>query len=148
MIVLDTTVLVYATGAEHPYQEPCRRLVQAIADGQITATTTVEVVQEFVHVRARRRSRQDAAALGLAYADLLAPLLTVTAAELRTGLELYAGLAELGAFDVVLAVAARSVQADALVSADQGFAAFPGVPHVVPDDDGIRRLLAGSEQSP
>lgn len=27
MIVLDTTVLVYATGTEHPLREPCRRLV-------------------------------------------------------------------------------------------------------------------------
>ena len=66
MIVLDTTVLVYAVGAEHPLRDPSRELVGAIADGVIEATTTIEVVQEFVHVRARRRDRQDAAATGAA----------------------------------------------------------------------------------
>lgn len=35
VIVLDTTVLVYAVGAEHPLRDPCRRLVEAIADGQL-----------------------------------------------------------------------------------------------------------------
>lgn len=64
MIVLDTTVLVYAKGAEHPLRDPCRDLVAAIADERIAATTTAEVIQEFVHVRARRRDRSDAAALG------------------------------------------------------------------------------------
>ena len=55
MIVLDTTVLVYAVGADHPLREPCQLLVRAIADGTILATTTIEVIQEFTHVRGRRR---------------------------------------------------------------------------------------------
>ena len=55
MIVLDTTVLVYAKGIDHPLRQPCRKLIDLIADGRIEATTTVEVIQEFVHVRARRR---------------------------------------------------------------------------------------------
>lgn len=78
MIVLDTTVLVYAKGADHPFREPCRDLIAAIADRRIEETTTVEAIQEFVHVRAQRRERADAVALGCDYADLLAPLLTVT----------------------------------------------------------------------
>ncbi|MBA3851191.1 MAG: VapC toxin family PIN domain ribonuclease, partial [Chloroflexi bacterium] len=28
MIVLDTTVLAYAVGAQHPSRDPCRRLLQ------------------------------------------------------------------------------------------------------------------------
>ena len=54
MIVLDTTVLVYATGSDHPLREPGRRLVDAVANGVLTARTTVEVIQEFMPVRARR----------------------------------------------------------------------------------------------
>jgi predicted nucleic acid-binding protein len=58
MIVLDTVVLVYAKGAEHPRREPCRELVAAIAEERIEATTTGEVIQEFVHrLRQRRRGR-------------------------------------------------------------------------------------------
>ena len=141
MIVLDTTVLVYATGGDHPLRDPCRRLVEAISQGQVEASTTVEVVQEFVHVRARRRGRTDAAALGAAYADLLAPLLPVTARDLQRGLGIYRETVHLGAFDAVLAAAAMSRQAAALLSADAGFADVPGLVHVAPDDSSISRLL-------
>lgn len=141
MIVLDTTVLVYATGSEHPLRLPCRSLVEAVARGDVHATTTAEVIQEFVHVRARRRTRADAAQLGLAYADLLAPLLPVGVAELQAGLRGYREHTRLGAFDAVLAAAALNVQATALVSADAGFAEVAGLEHVVPDEGGVRQLL-------
>lgn len=141
MIVLDTTVLVYATGSEHPLREPCRELVQAVARGEVEASTSVEVVQEFVHVRARRRTRADAAQLGLAFADLLAPLLPVTPADLQTGLRIYRDAERVGAFDAVLAAAAMAAQAEALVSADAAFAQVAGLQHVVPDAEGLRQLL-------
>jgi predicted nucleic acid-binding protein len=73
VILLDTTVLVYAKGQNHPLRDPCRELIEAVADRRIEATTSVEVIQEFVHVRARRRDRADAASLGRDYAELLSP---------------------------------------------------------------------------
>lgn len=141
MIVLDTTVLVYATGGEHPLREPCRRLVTAVADGLVQATTTVEVVQEFTHVRSRRRPRAEAAELGAAYADLLAPLLPVSVADLHHGLRLYRESDRLGAVDAVLAAAGLAAQATALVSADSAFSQVPGLTHLVPDAPSVDRLL-------
>ena len=41
MILLDTTVLVYAKGQDHPLRDPCRELIEAIADRRIEATTTI-----------------------------------------------------------------------------------------------------------
>jgi len=142
MIVLDTTVLVYAKGAEHALREPCRRLIAAVAEGEIVATTSVEVIQEFAHVRARRRGRADAAALGRDYAELLSPLLTITAAHLKSGLSLFEQLTGVGAFDAVLAAAASDVGANALVSADRAFGEIPGLAHVIPDAPGIGALLS------
>ncbi len=142
MIVLDTTVLVYAKGADHPLREPCRELIAAIAEGAIQATTTVEVIQEFVHVRARRRGREDAAATGRDYAELLAPLLSVTREDLQQGLALFERSDRLGAFDAVLAAAAASTSASALISADTAFAGSAPLEHVVPDAAGVARLLA------
>ncbi len=142
MIVLDTTVLVYAKGADHPLRDPCRELLEALAAGDIEATTTVEVIQEFVHVRSRRRGREDAAALGNDFAELLSPLLPVGAQHLRQGLRLFQTTEQLGAFDTVLAAAAA--EADALVSADSGFAGLTGLRHIVPDAAGVAGLLTGS----
>lgn len=124
MIVFDTTVLVYAVGDDHVLREAARRLVQGAERGEFQATTTVEAVQEFVHVRGRRRDRRDAAALGRAYAELLSPLLAASEQDLADGLRLYERHPDLGAFDAVLAAAAVRVGADALVSADRSFAAL------------------------
>ena len=141
MIVLDTTVLVYAKGAEHPLRDPCRRLVAAITDGELHATTSVEVIQEFVHVRARHRGRTDAVALGNDYSDLLSPLLTITGEHLRQGLAIFEHAEQLGAFDAVLAAAALSAGAHALVSADGAFASVPSLHHVIPDEHSVTSLL-------
>lgn len=141
MIVLDTTVLVYAVGATHPYRDPCRDLMAAISDGRLQATTTVEVLQEFTHVRARRRGRADAAATARDYADLLTPLLSVVEADLRQGLARFERSERLGAFDAVLVACAARSHATALVSADAAFADEHDVPHVLPDAAGLAQLL-------
>lgn len=143
MIVVDTTVLVYAKGIDHPLRDPCRQLIAAVERGRLAATTTVEVVQEFTHVRARRRDREDAAELARAYADLLSPLLVVEETDLSDGLSLFERHAGLGCFDAVLAAAARSAGAAALVSADAAFSEVPGLAHVVPDEEGVASVLAG-----
>jgi uncharacterized protein len=122
VIVLDTTVLVYAVGREHPLRAPGRRLVAALESGQVRATTTVGVVQEFAHVRARRMGRADAAAVARHWAALLAPLLVSTADDLEFGLELFERNERLGSFDAVLAATAVRAEAAALVSADRAFA--------------------------
>ena len=145
MIVLDTTVLVYAVGADHPLREPCQLLIRATADGMILATTTIEVIQEFTHVRARRRDRKDAAALSRDYIELLSPLLIVEETDLREGLRLFEEGTGFGSFDAVLAAAAHAAGAEALVSADTGFAGIAAIRHVVPDVDGVRRLLDAPE---
>ena len=146
MIVLDTTVLIYAKGAQHPLRDPSRELIAAIADCRIEATTTVEAIQEFAHVRARRCGRADAAALARDYIELLSPLLSVTADHLGRGLALFEASEDLGAFDAVLAAGAIAGGATAIVSADRAFARIPGVRHVVPDPSGVEELLAAGSR--
>lgn len=141
MIVLDTTVLVYAVGDAHPFREPCRRLVTAIANGRLDATTTVEVIQEAAHVRARRRGRADAARFARDWLALLTPLLVPDEHALAAGLELFEANDRLGAFDCVLAATAMHSGAGALVSADSAFGALDGIRHVVPDNSGVDGLL-------
>jgi predicted nucleic acid-binding protein len=130
VIVLDTTALVYAVGDVRSLREPAQLVFQAIERGAVQATTTVEAIQEFVHVRARRRGRRDAAALARAYADLLSPLLHPSEDDLVAGLRLYQRHDELGAFDAVLAAATMSAGGDALVSADRSFAVVRRLPFV------------------
>jgi predicted nucleic acid-binding protein len=142
VIVLDTTVLVYAVGVEHPLREPSRRLVDAIAAGRVHAATTVEVIQEFVHVRARRRGRADAAKAGRNFAELLAPLLVMRAVSVEAGLRIFERSESLGVFDAFLAATAIANKAEALVSADRSFSSVARLAHVVPGTAEFERLLA------
>jgi predicted nucleic acid-binding protein len=139
MIVLDTMVLAYAVGDEHPLREPCRRLLAAHGEGRLEATTTVETIQEFVRIRARGRSRADAVELGRHYVVALNPLIT-TAADLERGLDLFQRHTTLGAFDAVLAAVAIGANAEALVSADRAFASVPGLVWLDPATPALGRL--------
>lgn len=121
MIVLDTTVLVYALGSEHPLREPSRRVIEAIGDGSLAATTTVDVIQEFAHGYARRRPRSVSAAHARRYVTLLEPLLMPTERDLDAGLRLFERHDRLDTFDAVLAATALEHGAEALVSGDRAF---------------------------
>jgi predicted nucleic acid-binding protein len=135
VIVLDTTILVYAVGAEHPLREPCRTIIRAVQAGEVNARTTVEVVQEFAHVRTRRRGRHNASILAHEYAGLLQPLIVLDALDLKRGLELFEHHEPLEAFDAVLAAAVARRGARALVSADETFADVPGLRTLNPGTD-------------
>lgn len=132
MIVVDANVLAYAVGRDHPLREPSRRAVEAVAARRVDATTTAEVIQEFVHVRARRHGRTGAAQLGRQYAALFAPLLPSGAEALDAALRLHDRHERLGAFDALLAATAIRAKATALVSADVGFTGIRGLRHVAP----------------
>jgi predicted nucleic acid-binding protein len=133
VILLDTTVLVYAVGDAHPLREPCRLVVGEIGAGRLAATTTVEVIQEFAHVRARRRGRADARALALDFVDLLSPLIHPGESDLARGLDLFEHHETLGAFDAVLAaVVLERAHLTGLMSADGAFAGVAGLTHLDP----------------
>ncbi len=140
MILVDTTVLSYAVGEEHPLRVPCRRVLAAHGSGRITATSTVEVIQEFAHVRARRRPRNDAVSLARQYAAAFA-LIVTQPEDLDLGLTLFEAHPGLGAFDAVLAAVAINRHADALISADAAFGGVPGVVWIDPATVALEHLL-------
>jgi len=142
VIVLDTSVLVYALGAEHPLREPARRVLTAVEDGRAAATTTPEVLQEFTHVYARRRSRGAAVGHARRWASALSPLLTATEADVEPALNLYEQDEQLGSFDALLAAVALREDARALVSADRAFAAVPRLSFVELGSSELDALLA------
>ena len=126
MILVDTTVLVYAAGREHPLRDPCRRLLEAHARRTLRCTTTVEVVQEFTHVYGRARPRGATSAVARDYITAF-DLVSTAPSDLARGLELYEAHEQLGAFDAVLAAVVLNRGLEALVSADRDFEVVPGL---------------------
>lgn len=121
-------------------RDPCRRLLSAHGGGRIEATSTIEVVQEFVHVRARRRSRLEAVTLARQYMVAL-PLLVTRPEDLDLGLALVERYPALGAFDAVLATVALNQRVEALVSADRAFGEVPNLPWADPATPNLEHLI-------
>ena len=141
MILIDTTVLVYATGTEHPLRAPSRNLLARVQEGALRASTTIEVIQELAHVRSRRTSRTEAASVARAFAAGLGPLVQVDEDDLVEGLSLYARDQSLGAFDAVLAATALR-RGWTLGSADRAFRAVPGLVYLDPGSPSFEQDLA------
>ncbi len=136
MIVLDTTILVYALGDQHPLRSPCRDVIAAIGQRTVAATTTIEVIQEFTHVRARRRGRAEAVSRARDYVGLLTPLLQPSESDLATAMRLFLEHDTLGMFDAVLAaVTLSSSHTTGLMSADKAFASIDDLYYLVPGID-------------
>ena len=133
MILIDTTVLVYAVGSEYALRAPCRSVIESIGAGLVSATATVETIQEFAHVRARHRGRAEARATTLQNLDLLSPLVQPDRADLIRGLELFERHENLGSFDAVLAaIVLERDHMTGLMSADRGFASIDALTHLDP----------------
>ena len=140
MIVLDTTVLSYAVGGEHPLRESARKVIEYAGAQPRRVTTTTEVIQEFAHAHSRRRGRAKSAGLARSFVDLLSPLLQIGPDDLELGLKLFEKHELLGGFDAVLAAVVINNEAEALVSGDTAFASVPKL-RFVPLGDALGELL-------
>lgn len=133
---VDTAVLIYAAGGPHPLREPSRRFLRQIADGDVEAVTSTEVIQEILH-RFTRIGRPEAGAkLARATMDLFAPVLPVTHALMRRLPDLIVQYPRLEARDLVHVATCRHEGIGEIVSPDRGFDAVEGLRRIDPIDAG------------
>ncbi len=129
---MDTAVFVYARGADHPYRAPCRRIVAAIAGGDLELQASVEMVQEFAHLLRRRNHSPEQVrteALDVAESCVLHDLETD---DLRRALDLLVSFPTLHVRDAVHAATALRRGLDAVLSPDRAFDAVPGLTRLDP----------------
>ena len=48
-VFIDANVPIYAAGRDHPYKEPCARILRILADDPQSFVTDSEVLQEIMH---------------------------------------------------------------------------------------------------
>ncbi|MCU0225952.1 MAG: type II toxin-antitoxin system VapC family toxin [Acidobacteria bacterium] len=120
-VFLDSNVFLYAAGAGHPLRAPCQALLTRVGNGALAATTSVEVVQEVMHVAARRGRRDAAAALADALLALFPGLLSVTPAVVSRACELFRGHTDLSVRDALHAATMLENGIDTIVTTDRHF---------------------------
>ncbi len=114
---VDSSVLLYAVGNEHPMRSPCRRFLDDSANYPLHAS--VEAMQEFVFHRLRRSDRAAAVTVTQRMRSTLV-LHDFTADVLDQALRLIADTALRGR-DAVMAASALSAGFDHIVSVDEDF---------------------------
>jgi hypothetical protein len=136
----DTLVFVYAVGRPHPYRDPCRRIVELASEGSLRGEASVELVQEFLHVRYRRTGDRAAAVRESRWVAAIGTLHPVTIDDMRSALTLFETVDGLSARDAVHAATALNRGIDAIVTADTAFDGVRSLQRIDPAD--AARLLA------
>ncbi len=132
MILLDTNVLLYATGGEHALRDPARELIGACARGVVDAYLTDIVIAEFVHARARRSDRPEAIGLALEMIAVATGVIAPDATTRERALRLYGSSPRLSVNDAIIAAVALGNRLR-LVTADRDFDDVVGLEVARPD---------------
>ncbi len=134
-IFLDPSVLLLAVGNDHPWRDPCRRVLHRASEGMLRLHLSVEGGQEFLFHRMRRTDRQQA----LREFDLIERLVVWHAFDievLRRARDLVA-TSDVRGRDAVHAATALSHGFDQIVSCDADFDAVPGLTRINPVTEAI-----------
>ena len=120
MRLLDTNIFMYASGAQHPYKEPCADVLAMVENGTLDANTDVEVFQEILHnYQSRRQLTAGITVTELALASFPAPFL-VTAQTISLTLEVMLRHQNLQTRDAIHAAVVFEYGLEGIVSADEG----------------------------
>jgi predicted nucleic acid-binding protein len=134
VIFVDTNVLMYAAGGDHPLQGPCREIIDRIGDRSIAATTSVEVVQEIVHRYLSIGRAEGGLALAEQTMDLFGPVLPITHALMRRVPDLARHYPVLSARDVIHVATCIHEGISEILSTDRGFDAVREVRRIAPEE--------------
>lgn len=120
-VFLDTAVFMYAGGSEHPFRDPCRKVLRGAALGDLAATTSTEVVQEILHRFLAIGRPQTGVHMATDVMDMLAPVLPITHGLMRRLPQLVERYPELSARDLIHVATCIAEGIDTIVSPDRGF---------------------------
>lgn len=132
---IDTSVIMYAGGADHPHRQACREVIRRVADGSLDAVTSTEVVQEILH-RFSRGRRDTGTRMARSVLTLFTDLLPIQTATVVDAVARYSGLPELSARDALHVATCVASGIGEIVSVDAGFDMVPDVRRIDPRDLG------------
>jgi predicted nucleic acid-binding protein len=118
---IDTAVIMYAAGAEHPLRDPSRRVLSRIGNGELDGVISVEVVQEILHRFVSVRRSEVGQAQAREAMDFFAPVLPLTHALMRRVPDLALKYPGLDARDLVHVATCIHEGITEIVSPDRGF---------------------------
>lgn len=133
-VLVDTAVVMYAAGKDHPLREPCRDVLRAAVSGELDAHVSAEVAQEILHRFTHAGDSERGAAMAEAALDLLGPALPLTDAIARRTAALARAHPTAAARDLVHVATCVDAGITHLVSPDRDFDTFSDITRVDPNE--------------
>jgi len=130
---LDTNVFVYAAGADSVHKRHCVRVLDAVARGTLVATTGAEVIQELLHLFARRNQHAAGLLLARRVMDMLPALLPTNTEVMSETLALMERYPNAPVRDLVHVAVMMVHGVEEIVSVDSDFDGFTEVVRISPD---------------
>jgi uncharacterized protein len=133
-IFIDTAIFMYAGGAEHSLRQPSRAFLRAVAEGQLEAVTSVEVIQEILRRFVAIKRAETGAAMAREVMAAVRPLLPITHAVVERMPDLVERYPSLTARDLIHVATCLEEGIDTIVSPDRGFDAVTELRRLDPSE--------------
>lgn len=132
MILVDTNVIMYAAGSEHPHKLPSLQLLEQVANGEVEAIINAETLQEILHrYRSIKRWADGRRVYDLAR-QLFPEIIPITSEVLDQARRLLDANTRLMARDALHAAVVIGEGLDAIYTYDRDFDGIPGVRRMEP----------------
>lgn len=141
-VFVDTAVIMYAGGRDHPLRQPSQGILRLIASGELEGATSAEVIQEILHRFTAIAQRRPGGQMARHALDLFAPVLPITHAVMQRMPGLVERYRQLHARDLIHVATCIEEGIGAIVSPDRGFDDVGEITRLAPEDSqAISRYL-------
>ena len=131
-IFIDSNILMYVAGREHPLREPSRRSLRRVRDGKLDACTSTEVLQEILYRYSSLGRLDFAGEVYDLFVEVCPVVLGVTLADTDRARDLVCGGTGASARDAVHAAVMLNNDVEWIATFDAGFDEIPGVRRMKP----------------
>jgi predicted nucleic acid-binding protein len=133
---IDANVPIYAAGREHPYREPCIRVLAAVNDNPEAFVTDAEVFQEIMHHYLRTERRDAGQVVVESFAAMMQGRVSpVTIDDVLAAGHLAKEHRGLSSRDLLHLAVMHRLGVTRVITADTDFDRVPGIIRVDPADD-------------
>ena len=132
MILVDSNILMYAAGADHPNKSAAIRFLEQVAAGTTAAAVDAEVLQEIIHRYLALNRWPDGRRVYQLARTLLPEVLPITGEVMDQAKALIDGNASLSARDALHAAVVGVYKLDGICTFDRDFDRITGCTRVTP----------------
>lgn len=147
---IDANVPIYAAGSDHPYKEPCARILRVLANAPQTFVTDSEVLQEILHRYLASGRWTLGREVVRAFAEAMRGRVeSVHAEDIALAAELADRHSRVSARDLVHAAVMQRLGVDYIISADTDFDHLEGIERLDPAriEEWLGTILVAYENS-